>query len=350
MTDESPSQTPPVIRLRSPEELLASLPQLLGFRPADSVILIADVEQGSAGSGPVMRCDLPDRSEQHAVARQMVEAITRSTPGSVLIIVVGGGDATGSAGIARLPQRSLVQHLRHELRQWGLEQPAAMWVPQIVGGVGWLCYDHATCGGVLPDPDSTIAAARVVDLGLVTFDSREELRRLLEQDDDEQQRTRTTQLARQLRARAGPDSDTRSLERGMATVREALERAHAQDFGFTDEQLIELALALTDRRVRDACLATALPPTSETALLAANLWQELTRRLPEPERAHAACLAGYAAYMRGEGALAGMAMEIALAADPDHVLAALLIRAFQSGLPPRTLQQLAQSSEHTLWP
>ncbi|MGH3433043.1 MAG: DUF4192 family protein, partial [Thermocrispum sp.] len=98
-------------------------------------------------------------------------------------------------------------------------------------------------------------------------------------------------------------------------------------------------------KVRDSCLATAATPDSPLSKAASRLWQALARALPVPERAEAACLAGFAAYQGGDGAMARIALDVALDANPSHVLSGLLDRALSHGFHPRELRALAQHDE-----
>jgi hypothetical protein len=55
----------------------------------------------------------------------------------------------------------------------------------------------------------------------------------------------------------------------------------------------------------------------------------------------AATLLGYTAYLRGDGPLAGVALEAAVAADPRHTTARLLETALRTGVRPHSLRELA---------
>ncbi|GHF05909.1 hypothetical protein GCM10017786_44310 [Amycolatopsis deserti] len=137
---------------------------------------------------------------------------------------------------------------------------------------------------------------------------------------------------------------------GIAVVRAALARAVAGDFDLSDEDVVSLAMALSDLEVRDRCLTTAEPPGEPQAAAAERLWLELVRRTPPPERAEAAVLLGYAAYRRGDGVLASLAFDNALTAHPGHRLAELLRICLERQLPPDALRRLSQSQEGGLMP
>lgn len=344
----------PVIRIADPGELLASMPQMLGFRPEDSVILIGYPDRRRSRVGPVARCDLPADQHVREVADLMVTRIEQSGAAAATIVVVGGElprrrkSGGGKSGAATLPHAALVRAIRAGLKRRGLERRDSLWTPEIRAKAPWRCYAHDSCGGVLADPASTVAAATAAGVGLVTLGSREELERQFDLDDEDALRRRSELVDQKLRELDGADEE-QVTERAARAVRRALEAALAGELSFSDEQFAELAIALCDVRIRDACLATASPPTSARALAAANLWLVLARALPAPERAEAACLAGYAAYQRGEGPSAGMAFDVALAASPAHLLSGLLKRALECGVDPRSLEKLEQADELSLW-
>ncbi|GAA3819469.1 DUF4192 domain-containing protein [Amycolatopsis tucumanensis] len=136
----------------------------------------------------------------------------------------------------------------------------------------------------------------------------------------------------------------------LAVVRAALARAVAGDFDLSDEDVVSLAMALSDLTVRDRCLTTADPPGDPPSTAAERLWLELVRRTPMPERAEPAVLLGYSAYRRGDGVLAALAFDNALAAHPGHRLAELLRICLSHQLPPDTLRRLSDCQEGGLMP
>lgn len=327
-------QAKPRITLSKPEDLLAAVPSLLGFRPADSVVLLARSSSGKKIEKCV-RADLPPPEHAEQLAHQLIDAVAATRPSAVLIAIIGDGPEDDGP----LPHQELTTALRDELSGRGVGLLEALWVAELTGGRPWRCYGEPEHRGILPDPKCSIVAAELAALGHVTYGSRVELERLLAPDDELLLRRRA-ELIDQLRA-----AGEMSTERAAEAVRAGLRAAGSGLLALSDDQLAELAIALTDTTVRDACLATALPPESPLAAAAARLWQALTRHLPAPERADAACLAGYAAYQQGDGALAGMALRAAIAADSTHICAGLLMRALEMGMHPEQLQQLGQHDE-----
>ena len=60
-----------------------------------------------------------------------------------------------------------------------------------------------------------------------------------------------------------------------------------------------------------------------------------------PMAGRSACVAGFSAYARGDGPLAGVSLEAALRSDPDHRMAGMLDTALQSGMRPEQIRELA---------
>jgi len=105
-----------------------------------------------------------------------------------------------------------------------------------------------------------------------------------------------------------------------------------------DALLARLGGALRDVRVRDTLYALAV---GESAGQAEDLWALLARTLPDPWRVEALSLLAFSAYARGDGPLAGVALDAALRGDPTHRMSGMLDTALQSGLRPEKIRGLA---------
>jgi hypothetical protein len=62
--------------------------------------------------------------------------------------------------------------------------------------------------------------------------------------------------------------------------------------------------------------------------------------LPQPFRAEALTLTAFSAFTRGEGPLAGVALEAVQAENPTHRMAGLLDHALQNGVRPEAIRGL----------
>lgn len=326
----------PVVSLRGPAELLAAVPGLLGYVPEESVVLIA---VGPAGRHVTqcVRCDIPPPSQVSVTADQLAAATAEARPSFVDVVIVGGG-SLGPRGSP--PRRDVAEAIRCSFGVRGVAQPGAFWVSKLAAGQRWQSYDHPEVGGELPDPAGSLLSAELAGLGHVTFGSRSEMVALFRPDAEETLRRRSELIDQ----RIGKLAEW-TPEVGARDVVRAVRLSAEPDMSLSDEDVADLAVALSDARIRDACLAMAVPPNSSLAHQAARLWQFLARALPAPERAEAACLAAYAAYQGGDGTLARIALDTALASNPGHVLAGLLDHALQRGFHPHRLRALAEHDE-----
>lgn len=323
------------IRLSDPAELIAAVPHLLGFHPHDSVVLLA---LHGKRLGLTLRADLVDVEQTPLLAEQMLLPMARQRPTGVAVIVIGG--QLGPDGDP--PYRPLVDVVDDVLRGAGLPVVHAAWVAATVGGAQWRCYDDPLCAGTLPDPATTPLAAAAVAAGAVTFGNREELARLLTAEDP-------AALQRRARLLEAADADhpmsTDLRARRFARLEELHQEATEGQIELSDRTVSEVASALCDHQVRDACLPWCIGPG---AVAAERLWLALVRATPPPERAEPAALLALAAYLRGDGALAGLALDVALEACPDHSLSGLLRAALDGGLPPEVLRTVAGDASAAL--
>lgn len=321
------------VRLRGPDELIAAVPHLLGFHPADSLVLMA-LTAGRIGL--TLRADLVPGAQADLLAAQLVEPVCRQRPSGVVVVVFGGGDSDAPSP----PGAAVVEALTIALARRGIPVLHAAWARASERDAPWRCYDEPGCGGTLPDPAASPLGVATVAAGLVTFGDRAELACLLAPDPPEV-------LARRRRAldhatRIGPPGgDPKQTRRALHTVQDAVQAAGRGELVTDDTAVIGLAGALADRWVRDACLSLCVGGTAEAA---GRLWLALTRGTPEPERAEPACLLAITSHVRGEGALAGMALEVALLADPGHRLAELLQTALAAGIPPSRVREVATAA------
>lgn len=329
--------SPPIasLRLNRPAELLAGIPGLLGFPPVDSLVLITFTAVPELTLGAAIRADLPPSWDESDLVDQLCCAVANNDPTGVVVVVVGG-DREGEDD---LPNRHLVETLADVLQDEGAPVAHALWAPSIEQGAPWLCYLHDTCRGEIPDPKSSPLAALSVASGRPAYADRAELVAQLAPDPPEALARREHLLTTHT-----PPEDDESLDRELAFLYDTIaatgkDTPHPADLD--DERIARLGAALSHGRVRDECLVLAL---TDQAGAAERLWLALTRALPPPERAEPACLLSVSAYLRGEGALANVALDVALKANPAHTLSAILQQAVDLGTSPATLRLMLVDS------
>lgn len=324
----APSRAP--VRLADPAELIAALPHLLGFHPRDSLVVVA---LAGRRLGLTLRADLPSPEHEPALAAQLAEPVARQCPSSAVLVVVGGAGPGGPP-----PRRELVETVTETLTAAGVPVQHAVWTSDTAEGSPWACYGDDGCAGLLPDPDGTPLAAATVAAGAVTYPGREELAALLDPVDDWALERRATLLDDTDRDHPLSRALARHRLRQLGELHGAAERGALV---LDDRTVADVGSALCDHLVRDECLGWSL---GDGAVAAEQLWMQLTRATPAPERAEPAALLAATAYLRGDGALAGIAVDVALAACPPHALAGLLRAALEGGLPPDALRTVVQDA------
>ncbi len=360
---------PSTVTLSDPSEVLAAVPHLLGFHPVNSfVVVTVHGARGTARIDLALRTDLPDPGDRHRLVEHLVSGPIRNNDAdAVMVFVVGGADSASTlvddcaddradncaddcgdetpsppgkstVDTGSPPHAELVDAVHDVLGSAGVAVLHALWTAEIRSGQPWLCYGDRECRGTVSDPKSSSVAAALAAAGSVTFDSRAELQALVAPESEEALAGRAAKL----------DVLSEETERGhdasgrhdLETVLAAIGRV-AEGAALTEDDLIRVLLALSDSRVRDLALSTAL---GESAAAAEQLWLCLVRKAPPPELADVAALLAVSAYLRGDGALAGVVLERIEQLRPDHRLGALLRRALDLGVAATELKAIVQDA------
>ena len=325
------------LRLSDPGDIAAALPALLGFRPHESVVVVG---LGAGGRiGLTVRADLPPRSASAPVAGLLAVRVAGDDPaGAVVVVVSEAPDESdvlwAGEAVVDLPHRGLVHDLVVEL--------AARDVPVrqvlLVRAGRWWSYDcpHPCCapGAGTPMPDGTSAVAvAAIAAGAVLEPDRAALPARIARSEDPAARAGEAAIRR-----LGADGPAPGSRRSEELIGRALRCCRPGSTArLADRDVAAVVWALTDLEVRDRALGLAL---GSDAAAAETLWTECTRRAPAPLDAAPATLLAVSAWLRGDGAMANVALERALASRPGYRLAELLDEALSVCLPPAGLRAL----------
>lgn len=334
------------IRLADPADVLAAVPHLLGFTPASSVVAIGLRESGDSASCKLtMRADLPAPGNGAELAEYLAGG-PLANPGTtgVFIVLVGDGDQDGSppgdatdqstSDDPQLPHAELAEQLRGAFREAGIVVWHVIWTLRLRAGEPWRCYGDHTCFGDIADPKGSELGATLAASGLVTFDSRQDLEQLVAPESEEVRARWSAKLNELFEdAERDPATPRRSAELVLGAIRRT-----AAGEALTEQDQLRVLLAISDSRVRDVCLSASL---GDDSVAAEQLWTALVRKAPEPEVADVAALLAFSAYLRGEGALANVALERIEECRPEHPLGGLLRAALEVGIEPRQLVGVA---------
>ena len=124
---------------------------------------------------------------------------------------------------------------------------------------------------------------------------------------------------------------------GIEVLHAALADAATGRLELSDARVLALATALGIDEVRAEALRRCAGPHPAAA---EQLWATLTRETPDPEAAEPAALLAMSALLRGDGALANIALDRAERAWPGHAFAALVRRAAMAGLRPSAIREV----------
>lgn len=330
------------VRLSDPGEIAAGLPALLGFRPRESVVLLSLTGPGGGRVGLTVRADVPRRDDAVATADLLARSVRRDRPRAVLVAIVSeapdGFDAAGAEG---LPHRGLLHEVVLALARDGVPVRTAL----LVRAGRWWSYDcpRECCGPgagtALPEGVTALEAASVATGTVVERDRDELVHRITGPGGPP--RAATAAACRVVAA----ECSARALEAGLdavaaeswaaVTAAAARCRPGVPRPALTDREVARVVWGLRDRAVRDRALELAVGADPAGAEI---LWTECTRRAPAPLDVAPATLLAVSAWLRGDGAMANVALSRALAGDPAYALARLLAQALGECLPPADLR------------
>jgi len=332
----APAARPDLVKVRGPADVVVALPYVLGYQPAESLVLVS--LRGPRGRvGLTLRADLPTAEASGAVCAELVDYLRRDDADEAIAAVYG------------TPDPLLWPELDRTLRAAGLPVKEAL---RIMDGRwrSYLCSDPNCCPPEgtpirsITDPGGpSLLAATMVAAGMGVLDSREALAEsiappsagvALAAMEGELERAAFATAARLLRP-GGLGSCRREWQR---CVLAALQAARAvPPPPLAQEEVAVLLVALADIPTRDLAAEWVEGAQGDAAR---TLWTELTRRAPRPYDVAPATLLANAAWRNGQGALARIAVERALAGDPSYRLALLLERVLDGGVPPAAMRRL----------
>jgi hypothetical protein len=317
----------------TPDALLALVPHLLGFYPSRSLVVL-----GLGGKRyqvrVTFRYDLPDPPdcEQAAdIAEHAVSVLQRQRLPIAALIGYGPVHVVGPVVAAAMDS----------LLDGGVE---LLEVLRAEGGRYWsvLCTDPACCpeDGRPFDPGSHPVAAAMTHAGLPALPDRSALARtLLPPAGRTEAIRRSTRLAEdrlcelgaKYLAEGGGDPQEQTVKAGRAAVQRAIKQYRAEESLTSGDELAWLAVLLADLRVRDDAWARMNPRYREAHL---RLWTDVLRAAATEYVPAPASLLAFTAWQSGNGALACVAVDRALAARPGYSMALLIGEALDAGLPP----------------
>lgn len=298
---------------RTPDDVLALVPVVLGFVPRDSIAMLTF----GAGHPFHARVDLPaDPAELPEVVAVLLGPARQHRVRQALFVVY-----TDDASLARRAARLLGRDFERE----GIEVVESLradgerWWPAVGARPG------VPAEGVAYDVAAHPFSAEAVLDGRVLHRSRDELRSTLLTDDG--------LVARVVGALAEVADDAPDPSWVVAVV-----QRHCRDGTVpSPAEVARLLRAMLDPALRDAACSGL---TRSTARAHVGFWTDVVRRSPEPLLAGPAAVLALAAWQAGHGALAWCALDRCAEVDEQYPLAGLVAQVLESALPPEAWEEI----------
>lgn len=328
------TSTASVLKVRTPGEIAALVPHLTGFVPHESLVAIS-LRGSRKRIGLTLRADLVDA---RALVDQVVTAMTKDGARSVALVV-----HTDQPSGAQHPWTGLVDAVEAALAVRGVDVPEVLLVRD---GRWWSYRCVRSCCPATGSPlaeDSAVVQTTATEQayeGRVVLASRAELVASLQS-----QLPLGPALLRRLQDQAEEALAERLSEDPEATVQQELARWRCaldgweqQPRALRPDEAGALAVGLHLVRVRDSVASWSLDRLEPLL----GLLQQLCRGVIGPHDAPLCAVLAWVAYASGNGALALIAAERALASDPAYSLAQLLLAAIDGLLPPDQVRAVLQ--------
>jgi Domain of unknown function (DUF4192) len=329
------------IKVSESGTFIAVVPHLLGFHPDNSLVIIG-IALPHGQVRLAFRYDLPDPPDQELTRDITAHAITvfhREHLTTAAVVGYGSGALVTPVADA----------FRHHLPAAGIQLADVL---RVEDGRFWsyTCTGQSCCPpeGNPVNPDHPAAAA-LDNLGLTAAASRDDIAATIapvtgDHASQMAEATRNAELAHAGQVAAcGADTAWRQL---MSAAKDAI-TSYRRGGTITDHlQLARIALALTETPIRDDAWARMQPRHRRSHQ---RLWTDVTRHAQPRYVAAPASLLAFTAWQDGNGVLATLAIDRALADDPGYELAQLIGEALHAGLhptlarPPMTPKKVADS-------
>jgi len=335
------------LRLSGRRGLLAAIPTTLGFHPQDSLVMVC-LSGPRRRLGPVIRVDLA--AFQHGAAPSLhlqLRRHARQHADEVALFCFAGEDfdRAGLSGSPPLPA------VLASLIAAGISVLDAVYVhgDRLRAAPGFSSSEdedeeqnqpvRGPGGG---DPQVQALAAATALTGRAVLANRQAVRWSIAGPSGAAAAEASAALHAAADAllgvvgRSGPVDSRRMRQIAADTVSRALARA-GESGGVEAPICAMLALLLCDVEVRDIVIGRTVkePDAPWLPMLIA-----VARSIPDEEAAEVCAVLSIAAYCRGDGPLAQVAVDRCLTAEPDHRLAHLMLSAMTSALLPEQLGEM----------
>lgn len=331
------SQSRTTFTARNPVDLVAVVPHVLGFHPADSVVLMTF---GNAENFHA-RVDLPDdEDDQLAVVEMLAEVIAHHRVPQVALLLY-----TDEPWVAVSFHDAVVARLVRD-------RVEVIDVLRVADGRVHDAGDVRDPGTAYDIKAHPFTAEQVVR-GEVVHDSREQLAaslRLVDADDARAVAEAAIRAGEELSWPAGLVRASR-IGRDLADhghwIQRTVRRHVRKGTRLAADDAGRLLLLVSLDELRDVAWAEMARKDAKSH---AELWRDLVRRCPSSLLASASCLLAFAAWFSGHGALAWCALDRCDEVDPAYPMADLVRGLLEGAVPPSAWPGIAETELAVFWP
>lgn len=305
---------PATFTARSPEDLLAVVPTVLGFHPEESLVMLTFGGSRSFHA----RVDLPDRPDHiDAVVEALLVPALQHRPDKVVFVAYSADADAASATVLRASDAFAAHGF-------------AVLTPLRSDGSCW-CEVRRGERAAEPRPYDVRAhalTAQGVLEGRVTLASRAALAASVAADPGAAELVWQAWLAQ---AALPPP--------GQRELCDLLDGGHGgRAAPLADADIARIVRACQDPGVRDAAWCGLRRESAEDAV---TFWSGVVVRTPDDLADGVCAVLAFAAWLAGHGALAWCALDRSFAADPACSLARLVADLLQAAVPPTAWSDIA---------
>lgn len=295
------------VPIKNPDELVAVIPHMLGFKPEESIVFVP-----MRSDLPTARVDIPTTPrEQALVWRSIRDGLTRyAQPGAAVGIICFTADRQHADLVGR--------DFAERLDAIGIDTHVLLWADE----TRWADLVTGDMGLQTDTARERVAAMTVLGGRSQPAASRDSLTASLIGD-----REPVTKLLSQ--TRQATNENTAGAEGRWALGR--LQHFHRDGVRLDDEDAARLLVAVESIPIRDQLW---LDMTRDNADSHVALWTDMTRRAPDEVRAAPASLLAFGSWLSGHGAMAWCALDQVPEGKPYN-LANLVAATLQGGMHPR---------------
>ena len=305
------------------------MPYLLGFHPAESLVMMVIAERLVKVT---VRVDLVD--DVTGVAQRFgAIAVTNRATGVVLVAYSADparADAMLLPVMERLESLRVIEAIYTNGKRWWSRSCSAECCP---------------AEGTPYEIQSNRLAAEAVFHGMTTLGDRSELERLTAGPSPAEQPELRKLADRLVATVLRPDFEARRRRMRESVADYVARRKRGDRVELSDRDLVAFALLAMDLRVRDEAWIAI---SREDAWIHAELWQQVVARAVRELATPPLCLLGVAAWIEGQGALQVCCLERAMTIDRNYGMVGMLADLNERAVPPSTWDRMQEVFEEAM--